>query len=139
MWESRKGTEAYEKFINVIRDSHECSINHDGSAGSMEAEGVVECFSTSVEKYNLQYTEYLSYKEVCEADPYGKPIKKLECIGHIQKRVGRKLRNLKDNGWFKDLYDDDDRDDNGKKKKKKPQRLYITDKNMSSPVSLLWI
>ena len=83
LWERRKGTNAYEKFINVIRDSHECSINHDGSAGSMEAKGVVECFSTSVEKYNLQYNEYLgdgdskSCKEVCEADPYGKPIKKL--------------------------------------------------------------
>ena len=122
----------HEKFINVIRDSHECSINHDGSAGSMEANGVVECFSTSVEKYNLQYTEYLgdgdskSYKEVCEADPYGKPIKKLEWIGHIQKRVGRKLRNLNDNGLFKDLYDDDDGDDNGKKKKKKSRRSNIT-------------
>ena len=72
-----------------------------------------------------------SYKEVCEADPHRKPIKKLECIGHIQKRVGRKLRNLKDNGLFKDLYDDDDGDDNGKKKKKKPQTLYLTDKNMN--------
>ena len=65
-----EGTDAYEKFVNVIRDSHECSINHDNSAGSMEAKGVVECFSISVEKYNLQYTEYLgegdskSYKEV---------------------------------------------------------------------------
>ena len=137
MWESRKGTDAYENLINVIRDSHECSINHYGSAGSMEAKGVVECFSTSAEKYNLQYTEYLgdgdskSYKEVCEADPYGKPIKKLEFIGHIQKQVGRKLRNLKDNGLFKDLYDDDDGDDNGKKKKKKPQTSYLTDKNMN--------
>ena len=137
LWERRKGSDAYEKFINVIRDSHECSINHDGSAGSMEAKGVVECFSTSVEKYILQSTEYLgdgdskSYKEVCEADPYGKPIKKLEFIGLIQKRVGQKLRNLKANGLFKDLYDDDDGDDNGKKKKKKPQRLYLTDKNMN--------
>ena len=49
---------------------------------------MVECFSTSVEKYNLQYTEYLadgdskSYKEVCEADPYGKPITKLEYRSH---------------------------------------------------------
>ena len=33
------GTDAYEKFINVIPDSHECSINHDGSAGLMQAEG----------------------------------------------------------------------------------------------------
>ena len=97
-----------------------------------------ECFSTSVDKYNLQYTEYLgdgnskSYKEVCEADPYGKPIQKVECIGHIQKRVGRKLRNLKDNGVFKDLYNDNDEgDDNGKKRKKKAPRLYLTDKNIN--------
>ena len=130
-WEGRKGTAAYEEFINVIRDSHECSINHDGSAGSMEAKGVVECFTTSVEKHNLQYTEYLgdgdskSYKEVCDADPYGKPIAKLECIGHIQKRVGRKLRNMKGDGLFKDLYDSDDDSGTGKKKKKK---LYLTDK-----------
>ena len=85
-------------------------------------------FSTSVEKYNLQYTEYLgdgdskSYK-VCLADPYGKPIRK-ECIGHIQKRVGGTLRNLKANGLFKDLYDDgddDDDDDDDSSGKKKPQ------------------
>ena len=46
-WDSRKGTDAYEKFLNVIRDSHKCSINHDGSAGSMEVKGIVECFRTS--------------------------------------------------------------------------------------------
>ena len=92
LWESCKGIDDYEKFVNVIRDSHECPIDHDGSAGSMEAKGVVECFSTSVEKYNLQYTEYLgdggskSYKKVCEADPYAEPIKKIEFIGHIQKK-----------------------------------------------------
>ena len=32
---------------------------------------------------------------------------------HFKKGVSRKLRNLKDNGLFKDLYDDDDGDDNG--------------------------
>ena len=40
LWESCKGTDAYGKFVDVIRDSHECSINHDGLAGSMEAKGV---------------------------------------------------------------------------------------------------
>ena len=39
-WESRKNTDDYERFINVIRDSHTCSINHDGSAGSMEVKGI---------------------------------------------------------------------------------------------------
>ena len=58
---------------------------------------------------------------------------KLECIGHIQKRVGRKLRKLKE-GVFKDLYDtdDDDDDDDGDvgkgKKKKKRKRLWLNDK-----------
>ena len=38
---SRKGTDAYKKFVNLIRYSLECSINHDGSAGSIEAKGIV--------------------------------------------------------------------------------------------------
>ena len=94
LWESRKGTDAYEKFINVIRDSHECSTNHGGSAGSMEAKGVVECFSTSVEKYKLQYTEYLvsvdskSYKEVCEADPWKTDKEVRVYWSHSKKSVG---------------------------------------------------
>ena len=33
------GTDAYEKFINGIPDSHECSTNQEGSAGLMQAEG----------------------------------------------------------------------------------------------------
>ena len=135
-WESGKDTEGYETFTNVIRDTHTCSKNHDGSAGSMEVAGILECFKSSIEQYGLRYTEYLgdgdskSYKQVCVADPYGLPISKLECIGHIQKRVGRKLRNLKEEGTFKDLFDtDDENDDEGKgKKKTKRVRLRLTDK-----------
>ena len=92
LWESRKGTDAYGKFVNVIRDLHECSINHDGSAVSMEAKGVVECFSTSIEKYNLQYTEYLgdgdskSYKDVSHRQKYEQTSKVLRIAvrGKIQ-------------------------------------------------------
>ena len=39
-WESRKGTEEYELFLS----HHECDINYEGSSGSMEAAGFVECF-----------------------------------------------------------------------------------------------
>lgn len=50
-----------------------------------------------------QYTEYLgdgdtnAYKSVCDAQPYGPDIviNKLECVGHVQKRMGTRLRNLK--------------------------------------------
>ena len=73
-WESRKGTDAFETF-NVIRDSHKCSINHDGSAGSMEAKGIVECLRTPVENYSLRYTKYLGDgdskgNKAVESDPY---------------------------------------------------------------------
>ena len=49
--------DAFEEFMST--HENECEINHEGSAGAMEAKGVVTCFSSSVEKYNLRYTHYL--------------------------------------------------------------------------------
>lgn len=43
-WESRKDTEGYEKFMNDIQNSHECSKNHEGSAGAMEVAGILQVF-----------------------------------------------------------------------------------------------
>ena len=48
-WEKRQGTIEYEKFIS----EHDCLVNHSGSAGSMEAIGVVECFQSSVKDHKL--------------------------------------------------------------------------------------
>ena len=88
-WESRKDTEEYENFIST----HDCLINHTGSAGLMEADGVVECFAESVEKRKLRYVNYLgdgdtkSFSEVVKSDPYpGITVQILECVGNIQKR-----------------------------------------------------
>ena len=53
---SRRGTDAFEEFMST--HENECEINHEGSAGSMEAKGVVTSFSSSVEKYNLRYTRW---------------------------------------------------------------------------------
>ena len=39
--------------------AHICKQNHEGSAGSMETEGAKRVFQRSVEKHNLQYTEFL--------------------------------------------------------------------------------
>ena len=125
-WEAPKGTEGYEEFLNNIKDSHKCSVNHDGSTPAMEASGVVTCFNRSVERYGLRYTEYLG-----DGDSKGY---KSECIGHIQKRVGRRLRNLRDDGVFNNLYDnivDETAASNDSKKKmktKKPAKLRLTDK-----------
>ena len=56
-WEHKKKTEP-EKYDNFMA-THECSINHVGSAGSMEASGLKECFMTSVETNKLRCTYYI--------------------------------------------------------------------------------
>ena len=80
--------------------SHSCVINYSGSSGGMEAAGAKLMFERSIEKHGLQYTEFIgdgdskshptvenTYKDI--------KVKKLECIGHVQKRVGNRLRKLK--------------------------------------------
>lgn len=77
-----------------------CSKNHDGTAGAMEPAGMVKIFKRSVDTRKLCYTGYLgdgdskSYDTVATLNPplYGKKkIEKLECCGHIQKRMGKRL------------------------------------------------
>ena len=84
-------------------ETHEkdCSQNHTGSAGAMEPTGMERIFKRSVKTRKLQYTGYLgdgdskSYQTVANADPPMYPdntkIKKLECTGHVQKRMGKRL------------------------------------------------
>ena len=83
--------------------NHICPANHAGSSSSMESAGAMQIFKRSVDMFNLQYTKYLgdgdssSFSAVNQSHPYGPDvqIQKLECIGHIQKRVGGQLRELK--------------------------------------------
>ena len=53
----------------------------------------------SVQKHKLQYTTYISdgdskaFRLIVNEKPYGeKKIKKEECVGHVQKRMGTRLR-----------------------------------------------
>ncbi len=64
--------------------------------------------------YKLKYTRYLgdgdskSYKSLTSLDPPlydNKPVTKLECVGHIQKRMGRKLSSLVKNSKSKVFLD----------------------------------
>ena len=80
---------------------HDCLINHKGSSGSMETEGAVRIFNRSVQKNGLYYINYIgdgdssAFKGVHDSDPYpGRTVQKLECVGHVQKRVGAGLLNL---------------------------------------------
>ena len=68
----------------------------------MEAIGVVECFQSSVKDCKLRYTQLIgdgdskTYPSILAADPYpGITVEKLECIGHIQKRISSRLRDLR--------------------------------------------
>ena len=64
--------------------------------------GAKRIFERSIEKHNLRYTKCLgdgdskSFTSVKSTYP-GIEVQKLECVGHIQKRVGTRLRNLKKN------------------------------------------
>ena len=90
--------DAYELF----RASHEpgCMINHKGSAPAMEVEGTKAMFNRSLKRSGLRYINFLgdgdtkSFVAVENTYP-GMKVKKFECIGQIQKRVGNRLRKLK--------------------------------------------
>ena len=71
-WESKKDTPAYQTFI----EKHDCSINHTGSAGSMEPAGILRCFLRSVGTLKLRFVNFIgdgdskAFLEVVNADPY---------------------------------------------------------------------
>ena len=86
----------YEKW----KADHICKMNYKGSAGNMEPVGAKRMWDRSVEKNGLRYITFYgdgdskSYETVCDTYPNIK-VEKLECVGHVQKRVGCRLRSLK--------------------------------------------
>ena len=68
------------------------------SSGSMESQGAVSIFARSIEKYNLRYMHFMVTQiplKVLDSKPYYEIApKKLECIEHVQKRLGTRLRKL---------------------------------------------
>ena len=67
----------------------------------MEVEGIQRLFERS-EENGIRYTVYVgdgdsrSYSTIKSLQPYGPGVEitKEECIGHIQKRMGSRLRSL---------------------------------------------
>ena len=73
-----------------------------GSSGAMDAAGLLAIFQRSIEKHSARYVEFLgdgdskAHKKLVEEEVYGEvPVEKLECVGHVQKRLGSRLRSLK--------------------------------------------
>ena len=69
----------------------------------MESQGTVDIYSRSVQHNKLQYLTMISdgdcknHARVEELKPYGDEVSVLkeDCVGHVQKRMGRQLRDLK--------------------------------------------
>lgn len=68
----------------------------------MDASGLLAIFQRSVDNYSVRYTEFLgdgdskAHRLIVEEAVYGnKEVTKLECVGHVQKRLGSRLRSLK--------------------------------------------
>ena len=91
-----KKTLSTEEFDIWIK-THECNSNNTKSSRSLEAAGAIEIFNRCITKHNLICHEYdiSSYKEVVDSKPYvdySIISAKLECVEHVQKRLGTKLR-----------------------------------------------
>ncbi|GFV30435.1 uncharacterized protein TNCV_99101 [Trichonephila clavipes] len=79
---------------------HVCHSNFQDSALKMEAVGATRIFQRSIVKQGLKYAHYYGDGDskgfISVKDTYGKDsVTKYECIGHVQKRVGARLRKLK--------------------------------------------
>ena len=105
-WECRKNYPEFDYNLWFAEhvDNDECEINHESSSGAMESSGGVKIFKRSVKKNGLIYSDYLgdgdtsSFSDVVNSEPYkdhGNVVpQKLDCVGHVQKRLGCRLRSL---------------------------------------------
>ncbi|XP_039307368.1 uncharacterized protein LOC120358202 [Solenopsis invicta] len=99
-WKSKLETVEYEEWLKTHVD--ECQANHEGSSGKMEVDAVVEMFQRSETLHGMKYANYVgdgdskTFKGILEKHPYENfEVKKKECIDHVQKRMGTRLRNVK--------------------------------------------
>ncbi|GFW40727.1 uncharacterized protein TNCV_4528161 [Trichonephila clavipes] len=79
---------------------HVCHSNFQGSALKMKDVGATRIFQPSIVKRGIKYAHYYGNEDskgfISVKDTYGKDsVTKYECIGHVQKRVGARLRKLK--------------------------------------------
>lgn len=121
------------KCKNKNRHDSNCRANFHGNSGAMESHGAVTIFERSKSLHSLRYVKFLgdgdsrAYKAVCEAKPYGDElsIEKLECIGHVEKRMGTRLRALKQKLKGKKLDDNKSLGGRGRLTEKEIDRLQL--------------
>ncbi|CAD7081861.1 unnamed protein product [Hermetia illucens] len=92
----------FEEWFEELVSSGQCTANHSGASGNMKVNAVIEMFKRSVEKHNVKIGNYVgdgdskTYGNLIKAKPYGDDliVAKKECVGHVQKRMGTRLRDL---------------------------------------------
>ena len=80
-----------------------CQRNYSGSSPAMEMEAAVDLFSRSEELLHLRYTKVIcdgdskTISRLNEVKPYGEQVTiiKHECVGHVHKRMGKRLEAVK--------------------------------------------
>lgn len=99
-WRDKQGTVEF----NDWWEGHQatCHANSEGSSGAMDAAGALAICQRSVNNYGVRYVDFLgdgdskSHKVLVDEAVYGDvEVTKLECVGHVQKRLGSQLHSLK--------------------------------------------
>ena len=96
--------EEYNEKIDM--HAAKCTHTFEGKSGGMEAEGARILWKRSIEQLNMRYVTFVgdgdstAFTAVCALNdgkgPYeGIQVKKEECINHVSKRLGTRLRKLK--------------------------------------------
>jgi len=101
-WKAKLHTSEFQEWYENHVNEGKCSANHEGPAGNMEASSILEMFRRSFQKYGLRYNQYIgdgdskTYTRIVNSKPYGDDfaIHKKECVEHVQKRMGTRLREL---------------------------------------------
>ena len=98
-WKSKVGTTEYKECQETHADH--CQANHEGSSGKMEVDSAVEMFARSERLFGIKYANYIgdggskTFKDIIDSHLHGNFEVKKECIDHVQKNMGTRLRNLK--------------------------------------------
>ena len=97
--ESRRSScpEEFEDYWSAHKEF--CTANFKGTSQSMESTGAIDVWRRSIENHNLAYGTYIgdgdssSFKNSLQSDPYSRKvsIRREECIGHVQKRLNKRL------------------------------------------------
>ena len=91
----------YEQWLADHKASGECNANYDGPSTGMEREAALRMWSRSIIVNGMRYISMISdgdaktITDIVKMDPYpGIVVEKHECVNHVAKRLGSRLKKL---------------------------------------------